>query len=82
MSGNRLKLNNDKTEALVVGFRRRDSVSQDSHSRVGSHDISFQIMSKATGFTLTLPCPWKSLLTTLAVQRILISEELALFAIS
>ena len=42
MTGNRLKLNNDKTEALVVGSRRRVSVSQNSHLRVGSHDISFK----------------------------------------
>ena len=42
MTGNRLKLSNDKTEALVVGSRRRVSVSQDSHLRVGSHDISFK----------------------------------------
>ena len=42
MTGNKLKLNNDKTEALVVGSRRRVSVSQNSHLRVGSHDISFK----------------------------------------
>ena len=42
MTGNRLKLNNDKTKPLVVGSRRRVSVSQDSHLRVGSHDISFK----------------------------------------
>ena len=48
---NRLKLNNDKTEALVVGSRRRVSVSQDSHLIFLS-----KAMSKASGFTLTLPC--------------------------
>ena len=32
MTGNRLKLNNDKTEGLLVGYRRRVSVSQDNHS--------------------------------------------------
>ena len=36
-------------------------------------------MSKVLGFTLTLPCPWQSILTTLVVQRVLRSEELALF---
>ena len=36
-------------------------------------------MSKVSGFTLTLPCPWQSILTTLVVQRVLRSEELALF---
>ena len=82
MTGHRLTLNNDKTEALVVWSRRRGSVSQDSHLRVGSHDISFKSHSKASGFTLTLPCLWQCILTTLVVQHILRSEELALFAIS
>ena len=81
MTGKRLKLNNDKTEALVIGSRRRVSVSQDSHLRVGNHDISFKAMSKASGFTLTLPCLWQSILTTLVVQRVVRSEELILFAI-
>ena len=48
MTGNRLKLN-DETEALVVGPRRRVSVSQDSHLRVGSHDISFKSHVKSLG---------------------------------
>ena len=39
-------------------------------------------MSKASGFTLTLPCLWQSMLTTLVVQRILRSEESSLFVIS
>ena len=44
MTRNRLKLNNDKTEALLVGSRRSVSVSQDNHLTVGSHDtfISFK----------------------------------------
>ena len=42
MTGNRLKLNNDQTEALVMGSRRRVSVSQDSYLRAGSHDIFFK----------------------------------------
>ena len=41
MTGNRLKLNNDKKEAHLVGSCRRVSVSQD-HLRVGNHDISFK----------------------------------------
>ena len=49
MTGNRLKLNNDKTEALVVGSRRRVSVSQDRHLRVGSHNISFKSHVKSLG---------------------------------
>ena len=49
MTGNKLKLNNDKTEALVVGSRRRINVSQDSHLRVGSHDISFKSHIKSLG---------------------------------
>ena len=42
-TGNRLKLNNDNTEALLFGSRRNVSVSQDNHLRVGNHDnfISF-----------------------------------------
>ena len=43
MTGNRLKLNNDSTEALLDGSRRCVSVSQDNHLKVGDHDnfISF-----------------------------------------
>ena len=41
--------NNDKPEALVVGSRRRVSVSQDSYLRVGSHDISFKGHVKSLG---------------------------------
>ena len=33
MTGNRLKLNNDKTDTLLVGSRKRVSVSQDNHLR-------------------------------------------------
>ena len=47
MTGNILKLNNDKTETRVVGYRRRVSVSQDSHFRVGIHDISFKCHVKS-----------------------------------
>ena len=39
-------------------------------------------MSKASGFALMLPCLWQSILTTLRVQCILRSEELAPFAVS
>ena len=40
MTGNRLKLNcgNDKTKTLLDGSRRRVSVSQNNHLRVGNHD--------------------------------------------
>ena len=41
MTGNRLKLNNDKTEALLVHLIE-GSASQDCHLRVGSLDISFK----------------------------------------
>ena len=60
MTGNRLKLNNNKTEALVVGSHRRVSVSQDSNLRVDSHDISFKSHVKSL-FTLTLPCHWQTI---------------------
>ena len=33
MTGNRIKLNNDKIEALLVGSRKRVSVLQDNHLR-------------------------------------------------
>ena len=39
-------------------------------------------MSKVSGFKLTPPCIWRSILTTQVAQRISRSEELALFAIS
>ena len=47
MACNRLKLNNDKTDALVVGFHRRVSVSLDNRLQVGSHDISFKRQVKS-----------------------------------
>ena len=40
ITGNRLKLNNDQIEALLVGPRKRVNVSQENHLRVGNHDIS------------------------------------------
>ena len=49
MTGIRLKLNNDKTETFLVGCRRRVSVSQDSHLKVGSHDISYKSHVKSVG---------------------------------
>ncbi len=76
MTGNRLKLNNDQTEALVLGPRRRFIVSQDGHWRVGTHDISFKSHVKSLGVYID------ATLSPLVGQRILRSEELALFAIS
>ena len=49
MTCNRLKLNNDKTEALVNGSRRRVNVSQDNNLRVGSQNISFKSHVKSLG---------------------------------
>ena len=49
MTGNRQKLSNDKTKVLVGGSRQRVSVSQESHLRVGSHDISFKSHFKSLG---------------------------------
>jgi len=40
VTGNRLKLNTDKTEALLVGSCRRVSVSQSNHLGVGNRDMS------------------------------------------
>ena len=49
MTGSRLKQNKDKTEALVVVSRRRVGMSQDSHLRVCSHDISLKSHVKILG---------------------------------
>ena len=49
MTGGRLKLNDNKTEALVTGSLRKISVTQDNHLRVVSHDISFESHVKSLG---------------------------------
>ena len=49
MTGGRLKLNDNKTEALVTGSLRKISVTQDNHLRVVSHDISFESHVKNLG---------------------------------
>ena len=46
------KLNNGNTESLLVGFRRRGTVSQDNHLKVGSH-ISFKSHIKTLGVSNT-----------------------------
>ena len=70
---NKLKLNNDETEALLVGFRGSVRVSQDNHVRVGNHDSSFKGHVKNLGVYLN------ATLTRSALQHISRSEELALF---
>ena len=42
MESNKLKLNEEKTEAMVVGSRSRTSVSSTGHLEIGSSLISFQ----------------------------------------
>ena len=49
MTGNRLKLNNDKTEAFLGGSRRMLRVSEDNCLRVGDHNISFKFHVKNVG---------------------------------
>ena len=49
MAGNRLKLNSDKTDTLLVGSRERVSVSQENHLRVGNNDTSFKGRVKNLG---------------------------------
>ena len=49
MTGNRLKLNNEKTEAFLGGSRRMLRVSEDKHLRVGDRDISFKFHVKNVG---------------------------------
>ena len=73
MTGNRLKLNNDETEALLVGSRGRVRVSQDNHLRVGNHDSFFK------GHVKNLRVYLNATLTRSAFQHISRSEELALF---
>ena len=57
MTGNRLKLNNDKTEAFLGGSRTMLRVSEDNRLTVGDH-ISFKFHVKMSGSTLTLLCLW------------------------
>ena len=49
LAGNRLKLNSDKTDTLLVGSRERVSVSQENHLRVGNNDTSFKGRVKNLG---------------------------------
>jgi len=42
LAGNKLDRNNDKTEGLWVVSRKRASVSQGNHLKIGNHDISFK----------------------------------------
>ena len=52
LAGNRLKLNSDKTETLLVGSRKRVNVSQENHLRVGNNDTSFKGRVKKFGVYL------------------------------
>ena len=52
MDSNKLKLNSDKTEALVVGTRFRTSVSYSEHMEIGGSPIPFQPKVKSLGVVL------------------------------
>ena len=52
MESNKLKLNKEKTEAMVVGSRSRTSVSGPGHLEVGSSLSSFQPNVKDLGVVL------------------------------
>ena len=52
MEKNKLKLNEEKTEAVVVGSRLRTSVSGTGHLEIGSSLISFQPNVKDLGVVL------------------------------
>ena len=52
MDSNTLKLNSDKTEALMVGTCSRTSVSCDEHLKIGSSLIPFQPKLKNLGVVL------------------------------
>ena len=57
MTGNRLKLNNNKIEALVIGSHRRVSVSHHNHLRVSSLDISVKSHVKSVGVYIDATLP-------------------------
>ena len=52
MDSNKLKLNSDKTEALVVGTRFRTSVCYSEHLEIGGSPIPFQPKVKGLGVVL------------------------------
>ena len=52
MDSNKLKLSNDKTEALVVGTRFRTSVCYSEHLEIGGSPIPFQRKVKSLGVVL------------------------------
>ena len=57
MEKNKLKLNEEKTEAVVVGSRLRTSVSGTGHLEIGSSLISFQPNAKDLGAALNSGLP-------------------------
>ena len=82
MTGNRLKLNNDKTKLF-----RLDLVKGSACHKITTWELAIMIfpskaMSKISGSTLTQLCLWWSILTTSVVQHISRSEDLAVSAIS
>ena len=85
MTGIRLKLNNDKTGALLAVSRIGVSMSQDNHLRVGNHDSFFFFFfffnhdSSFKGHVKNLRVYLNATLTRSAFQHISRSEELALF---
>ena len=52
MDSNKLKLNDDKTEALVVGTRSRTGVCYSEHLNIGGSPIPFQPKVKSMGVVL------------------------------
>ena len=50
MDSNKLKLNDDKTEALVVGTHSRTSVCYSEHLEIGGSPIPFEHKVKSLGF--------------------------------
>ena len=47
MTCNKLKLNDDKTEAMTVGTRFRSSVAWGEHLKVGDYEIPFKPFVKS-----------------------------------
>ena len=52
MTCNKLKLNDDKTEAMTVGTHFRSGVFCDEHLRVGDYEIPFKPFVKSLGVFL------------------------------
>ena len=72
MDSNKLKLNDDKTEALVLGTRSRISVCYSEHLEIGGSPIPFQPNVKSLGVVLDSSLTMSVLVLFLIVMLLLI----------